>query len=347
MGSMGTAVKGSGETKKRGWRRTFFLEFTAVFAVAGVVITLVAGFALGGYLTSGVRTDTATVQGSTFIAVGSALAALYVVLALLVRRGSGAISRGQTEAEGSAQELKDRYDSIVAVLCAALDLRDNVTQGHARRVSEIASVVAWQMGLRKEQLRQIEKAAILHDIGKIGVADAVLSKPGPLNESEWEEMRRHPELGRQVLNGIDFLRDAAEVVYAHHERWDGQGYPCGLRGEEIPLGARIVAVADAYHAMVHERPYKGVLSHSKALAELRRHASTQFDPTVVEVFVAIFGDEVPSDGQEEIHRLHAHAEGGLEAIDPKAAAMLNAGMADAFDADGPVSADGPVTPIQP
>src|SRR3972149_4908543 len=249
MGSMGTAVKGSGETKKRGWRRTFLLEFSAVFAVATVVITLVAGFALGGYLTSGVRTDTATVQGSTFIAVGSALAALYVVLALLVRRGSGAISRGPTEAEGSAQELKDRYDSIVAVLCAALDLRDNVTQGHARRVSEIASVVAWQMGLRKEQLRQIEKAAILPDIGKIGVADAGLSKPGPLNEAEGGEMRRHPEVGRQVLNGIDFLRDAAEVVYAHHERWDGQGYPRGLKGEEIPLGARIFAVVDADCAM--------------------------------------------------------------------------------------------------
>jgi hypothetical protein len=133
----------------------------------------------------------------------------------------------------------------------------------------------------------------------------------------------------------------------HHERYDGTGYPHGLRGEEIPLGARIVAVADAYHAMIHERPYKGAMTHAKALAELRRHASTQFDPTVVEVFVAVFGDQVPSDGQEEILRLHAHAEGGLEASDPKAAAMLNAGMVDASDADGHVDANDPVEADDP
>ena len=284
MGSMGTAVKGLGEALTRRRRSTFFLEFTAVFAVAAIVISLVAGFALGGYLTSGIQTDTATVQRSAFIAIGASLAALYLVLLLLVRRGSNALRGRQTETEDREYELKDRYDSIVAVLCAALDLRDNVTQGHARRVSEIASVVAWQMGLRKEQLRQIEKAAILHDIGKIGVADAVLSKPGPLDESEWEEMKRHPELGRQVLNGIAFLRDAAEVVYAHHERWDGQGYPCGLKGEEIPLGARIFAVVDAYSAMTSHRPYRKAIPHSKAVDEILRNAGSQFDPAVVRVF---------------------------------------------------------------
>jgi putative nucleotidyltransferase with HDIG domain len=285
MGSMGTAVKGLGEAMTRRRRSTFFLEFTAVFAVAAIVISLVAGFALGGYLTSGIRTDTATVQRSAFISIAAALAALYLILVILVRRGSDTIRRQQTDLQSGTDELKSSYDSIVAVLCAALDLRDNVTAGHAKRVSELASIVAWQMGLRKEQLRQIEKAAILHDIGKIGVADAVLSKPGPLDESEWVEMKRHPELGYQIIKGIDFLSDAAEVVYAHHERYDGSGYPRRLKGEAIPLGARIFAVADAYDAMTTHRPYRKALPHNSAVEEIARSAMTQFDPEVVRAFL--------------------------------------------------------------
>ena len=172
----------------------------------------------------------ANVERTVFIGIAAALAALYLALVLLVRRGSNLILHQRTDLEARANELKNSYDSIVAVLCSALDLRDNVTHGHAKRVSELASIVAWQLGLRKDEVRQIEKAAILHDIGKIGVADAVLRKPGPLDEFEWEEMRRHPELGYNILQGIDFLKDAAEVVYAHHERYDGTGYPRGLKG---------------------------------------------------------------------------------------------------------------------
>ena len=181
----------------------------------------------------------------------------------------------------------------------------------------------------------------LHDLGKLALPGSILDKPSSLTEMEWQVVGEHPRIGQVILEQATSMRDAVPIVLHHHERYDGTGYPHGLKGEEIPLGARIVAVADAYHAMIHERPYKGAMSHAKALAELRRHASTQFDPIVVEVFVAVFGDEVPSDGQEEVHRLHAHAEGGLEASDPKAAAMLNAGMVDASDADGPVEADGP------
>jgi HD-GYP domain-containing protein (c-di-GMP phosphodiesterase class II) len=225
------------------------------------------------------------IEDSVYISIAAALAALYLVLVVIVRRGSNAIRHQRDEIEMRTRELKARYESIVSVLCAALDLQDNMTQGHAKRVAEIAAVVAWQMGLRKEQLRRIEKASILHDIGKIGVADAVLAKTGPLDEAEWEQMKRHPELGYEIISGIDFLRDAAEVIHAHHERWDGTGYPRGLKGEDIPIGARIFAVVDAYNAMTSHRPYRKAQPHRHAVEEIVRNSGTQFDPDVVRAFL--------------------------------------------------------------
>ena len=235
-----------------------------------------------------------------------------------------------------------RWASASAALALASVLAPQ--PNHRGRPSDMIAAlsigVALHMGLSRVEMERIRIAALLHDLGKLALPGSILDKPSSLTEIEWQVVGEHPRIGQVILEQATSMRDAVPIVLHHHERYDGTGYPHGLRGDEIPLGARIVAVADAYHAMVHERPYKAALSHSKALAELRRHASTQFDPTVVEVFVAIFGDEVPSDGQEEIHRLHAHAEGGLEAVDPKAAAMLNAGMVDAVDTDGPVDADG-------
>ncbi|MFQ6019270.1 MAG: HD-GYP domain-containing protein [Dehalococcoidia bacterium] len=224
------------------------------------------------------------IQRNVYLGIGAALAFVYLVLLLVVKRGSDLIRRQQEDIKANSLELKSSYESIVAVLCAALDLRDHVTHGHAQRVSELASVVAWQMGLRKDQLRLIEQAAILHDIGKIGVADSVLSKPGGLTEQEWEEMRKHPELGYQILKEIEFLKDAAEIVYAHHERFDGNGYPRGLRGEDIPVGARVFAVVDAYDAMTSHRPYRRAMPHNQAVEEISRHSGTQFDPQVVRAF---------------------------------------------------------------
>jgi HD-GYP domain-containing protein (c-di-GMP phosphodiesterase class II) len=238
------------------------LQFVVTLAVVGAVASL-----------------------ALFVSITAALAGLYVTLILIIFRMATILLGRNSDLRDRSNQLKTSYDSIVAVLCAALDLRDNVTLGHAKRVSEIASVLAYQMGLRKEQLRQIESAAILHDIGKIGVADAVLSKAGPLNEEEWLEMKRHPELGFQVLSGIDFLADAAEVVYAHHERFDGSGYPRGLKGDDIPLGARVFAVVDAYEAMTSHRPYRKALPHYKAVEEIKRNAGTQFDPEIVRAFM--------------------------------------------------------------
>jgi HD-GYP domain-containing protein (c-di-GMP phosphodiesterase class II) len=195
------------------------------------------------------------------------------------------------------------------------------------------------MGLSHSEMDRIRVAALLHDLGKLALPGAILDKPSSLTDVEWQVVGEHPRIGQVILEQATSMREAVPIVLHHHERYDGTGYPHGLKGEEIPLGARIVAVADAYHAMVHERPYKSALTHTQALNELRRHAATQFDPTVVEVFIAIFSDEVPSDGLEEIHRLHEHAEGGLAKMDPRAAALLageldpSAGEADARTAE--------------
>ena len=226
-----------------------------------------------------------SLQRIVYIALAVALGILYPLPVLLVHRGSKIIHRQRADVQRQADNLRGSYESIVSVLCAALNLRDHVTSGHARRVTELACVVARQIGLPKEEMRQIEKAAILHDIGKIGVADAVLSKPGPLSQVEWTEMKRHPELGYQMLQGIDFLKEAAEIVYAHHERFDGHGYPRGLQGEAIPLGARIFAVVDAYDAMTSHRPYRRAVPHREAVVEIIRNSGTQFDPRVVRAFL--------------------------------------------------------------
>jgi putative nucleotidyltransferase with HDIG domain len=269
-----TAVReGAGAEPAQRPNGRFVIRLGAVFTMAALVPSLAAGFVVLAFLGGGVRD----------ISIGAALAVLFLALMVLVRRDRA--RHELVELQSRTNAMKAGYESIVSVLCAALDLQDNVTQGHARRVSEIASVVAWQLGLRKKDMRKIEKAAILHDIGKIGVADAVLAKPGPLDDSEWAEMKRHPELGHQILSGIDFLRDAAEIVYAHHERYDGQGYPRALKGDAIPLGARVFAVVDAYDAMTSHRPYRKALPHQTAVDEIVRNANGQFDPDVVRAFL--------------------------------------------------------------
>lgn len=189
---------------------------------------------------------------------------------------------------GRATKGDSRLPSaVVEVLSTALDIRDNMTHRHARRVARMAAAVAKGLGLSDQQVLEIEYAAALHDIGKIGVADSILRKSAPLDEDEWKDMRRHSELGYEILNGIDFLRDAAEIVWAHHERFDGTGYPRLLAGEEIPLGARVFGVVDAYDAMTSRRPYRQAMSREQACIEIARNAGTQFDPHVVEVFLAM------------------------------------------------------------
>jgi len=195
------------------------------------------------------------------------------------------------EIEELYEKLQISYETTLEALAAALDTRDTETQGHSMRVSEYTVVIARRMGVKDPELTEIRRGALLHDVGKIGIPDAVLRKPGKLTPEEWEEMRRHPEIGYRILSGIKFLEPSLPIVIAHQERFDGSGYPRGLQREEIPLGARIFAVVDTLDAMTSDRPYRRALRYEDARAEIVRNSGLQFDPKVVEVFLSIPPEE--------------------------------------------------------
>jgi HD-GYP domain-containing protein (c-di-GMP phosphodiesterase class II) len=191
-------------------------------------------------------------------------------------------------AEDALARLEASYRTTVRALAAALELRDDQTGAHAERVTELALRLAERVAPELVSDRELEYGFLLHDLGKIGVPDAIVLKPGPLDEDETETMRRHVELGEQIVARIPYLGGLArQVIAAHHERWDGNGYPRGLAGEDIPLPARIFAVVDAFDAMTNDRPYRKALAVEEALREIRSGAGTQFDPDVVRAFAAL------------------------------------------------------------
>ncbi len=192
----------------------------------------------------------------------------------------GALEQAQAELIRAQEALLDGW-------VAALDLRDNETEGHTQRVTAVTVALGRALGLGTEELRQLRRGALLHDIGKIGVPDAILHKQGPLSEDEWAVMRRHPEYGCRLLSSIAFLQPALPIPCCHHERWDGSGYPNALKGEDIPRAARIFAVADVWDALTSARSYKPAWPADKARAYIREQAGKQFDPEVVAAFLAL------------------------------------------------------------
>lgn len=191
----------------------------------------------------------------------------------------------------SRAELLVAYDATLEGWSRALELRDSETEGHTERVAEITLRLARAMGIREEDLAHIRRGALLHDIGKIAVPDNILFKPGPLTDEEWAVIRRHPVWAKEMLSPIAFLRPALEIPYCHHENWDGTGYPRGLKGEEIPLAARIFAVVDSWDALCSDRPYRRAWPREQARGYIREQAGRRFDPAVVEVFLRMTGDE--------------------------------------------------------
>jgi len=192
-----------------------------------------------------------------------------------------------TELRQAFKNIAETYHHTLLALVSALDAREHETSDHSQRVVEYTTAIAHRLSIKGKELEEIGRGALLHDIGKIGVPDAVLLKPGKLTPEEWVEMRRHPDIGFQMIQQIDFLSVPAQIVLSHQERFDGQGYPRTLRRNEIHVGARIFAVADTLDAMTSDRPYRKGTSFANAVSEISRCANTQFDPEVVRAFLDI------------------------------------------------------------
>jgi putative nucleotidyltransferase with HDIG domain len=219
-------------------------------------------------------------------AIGAHIALIWVVepvLVLLVAVPATVIARSFEH----IHRLRTETRSAVRNLAEIVDHRDPTTYHHSERVSVNATRLAQALGLPSEQIELIEQAAAVHDLGKIGVPDRVLLKPGPLTVDEQETMRQHTALGSEILTRFELFRPGAEIVRHHHERWDGRGYPAGLAGDAIPLGARVVAVADAFDAMTSTRPYREALSVSEALRRIADGSGSQWDPRIVRIFLEL------------------------------------------------------------
>jgi len=187
-------------------------------------------------------------------------------------------------------ELRLAYEATIEGWSRAMDLRDKETEGHTRRVTELTVQMARAMGLPEDRIVHIRRGALLHDIGKLGVPDHILLKTGPLTEEEWVIMRQHTTFAYEMLYPIEYLRPAIDIPYCHHERWDGKGYPRGLKGREIPLAARLFAPVDVWDAVTSDRPYRPAWPREKAIAALREGAGSHFDPEAVTFLLQVLGE---------------------------------------------------------
>lgn len=200
------------------------------------------------------------------------------------------------ELQRSNNELAQAYESTIEGWARALDFRDKETEGHSRRVTDLTIAIANALGISEDNLAHVRRGALLHDIGKMGIPDRILLKPGALTEEEWQVMKNHPNAAYELLSPIDYLREALEIPYCHHEKWDGSGYPRGLKGESIPLPARVFAIVDVWDALCSDRPYRPAWSAEQALQHIRKEAGKHFDPRVVDAFLNL----IDSSGEQLI-----------------------------------------------
>jgi putative nucleotidyltransferase with HDIG domain len=227
-----------------------------------------------------------------------------------IRELAESYNRAAGSVRNAQENLQGAYVEFVGSLANALDARDRYTSGHSFRVSQTSCATAAAMGLSPEQVERIRIGALLHDIGKIGIPDRFLQKPGRLTNKEFAIVKEHPVIGRRILEGVQGLAPYIEAVELHHENWDGTGYPKGQSREETPVDARIIHVSDAYDAMTTNRSYRRGMTHQQAIRELFTHAGTQFDPRIVQVFARlpraiVAGQPIPLEDRGQLVQLEA------------------------------------------
>ena len=249
-----------------------------VFTISSIIPLVFIGFLQSrGLIDVTVRADNASnlIPMLVFVIVSSLI--VWVIMSN--------VEKNLLQIRNSEGELQRSYEMTLYGWAKALEYRDKETEGHSRRVVDLSQKLARALNCSEEEIQNIRRGAILHDIGKMGIPNQILLKPGPLDSDEWAIMHQHTQFARDMLQGISFLQPAMGVVYSHHERWDGSGYPQGLKGKDIPLAARIFAVVDNWDALSSDRPYRKAWLPEKVIDYIRQNAGTMFDPGIVEVFL--------------------------------------------------------------
>lgn len=283
--------------------RTLMKTFTIYSSIAFLITGILLSYFLINHITtdyvfnissSEVKPHIFDLYRIIFLTVFSGLIILFALLSNVIYVTSKTLEKQNRSLEKKSKELEVAYAQLsmsykntVIALSSAVDARDAYTAGHSERVSKIALLIGRKLLLTEQELKELELAALFHDIGKIGIPDAVLNKAEKLNDDEYNYIKRHPEIGVSILKNIDFIKEEIPIILHHHERYDGKGYPAGISKEEIPLGSRIIAVADTYDAMTSDRPYRSGLSNDVAITEIINNQNTQFDKTVVNAFLEI------------------------------------------------------------
>ncbi len=257
-----------------GKRAAPYFAMAASLSLIGIVAAEVLGW---------VHPKVGPTEFSILIPIVTQLAVAAGIVWIIVRN----LERHMQRAISSEAELRNNYDLTLEAWAKVMEYRDRETEGHSRRLVDLGTRLARALGISEEDVSQLQRGALLHDIGKLAIPDEILLKPSALNEQELKAMQKHPEYAKQMLAGIPFLEPAVAVAYSHHERWDGQGYPQGLSAEQIPFLARLFAVVDAWDALSSERVYRAAWPEEQIKAHLRENAGTKFDPHIVEVFLQL------------------------------------------------------------